>query len=147
MTPKLDARADDYTNQLALALTNRTGKGADGVDLKGPAKKESKHIVEEFKEAAQHTKIDMEAFHNMSIDPSQSKRIAEQIITSAQHLEETYNHSEDALDELFARTYNGIKDGRRTLKSRMLDGDNALGAANHAGDAVDNKTIDTACRR
>ena len=144
MTQKLDARADDYTNQLALALTNRTGKGADGVDLKGPAKKESKHIVEEFKAAAQHTKIDMEAFHNMSIDPSQSKRIAEQIISSAQHLEETYNHSENALDELFARTYNGIKDGRRTLKSRMLDGDNAVGAANHTGDAVENKAIDTA---
>jgi hypothetical protein len=144
MTQKLEARADDYTNQLALALTNRTGKSADGVDLKGPAKKESKHIVEEFKTAAQHTKIDMEAFHNMSIDPSQSKRIAEQIISSAQYLEETYNHSENTLDELFARTYNGIKDGRRTLKSRMLDGDNAVGAVNHAGDTVDNTTIDTA---
>ena len=143
MTGRLEARADDYTNQLALALTNRTGKGADGADLKGPAKKESKHIVEEFKTAAQHTKADMEAFHNMSLDPSQAKRIAEQIISSAQHLEETYNHSENALDELFARTYQGIKDGRRTLKSRALDGDNVAGTVNHAGDAVDNTVIDT----
>ncbi|MEO8929043.1 MAG: DUF4157 domain-containing protein, partial [Caldimonas sp.] len=142
MTSRLDARADDYTNQLALALTNRTGKGADGVDLKGPAKRESKHIVEEFKQEAAHSKIDMEAFHTIPIEASQARRIAEQIITVAQHLESSYTQSENALDELFMRTYNGIKEGKRTLKSRMLDGDNAVGAANHAGDNIDNKVID-----
>ena len=142
LTSRLDARADDYTNQLALALTNKTGKDANDVDLKGPAKKESKHIVEEFKKEAAHSKIDMEAFHTIPIEPSQAKRIAEQIITVAQHLESSYTQSENALDELFARTYNGIKDGKRTLKSKVLDGDNVAGEINHAGDKVEDKVID-----
>src|SRR5664279_531385 len=85
----------------------------------------------------------MEAFHTIPIEASQAKRIAEQIITVAQHLESSYTQSENALDELFARTYNGIKDGKRSLKSQTLDGDNAIGAANHAGDSVDNSVIDT----
>ncbi|MFT3699673.1 MAG: DUF4157 domain-containing protein [Kofleriaceae bacterium] len=144
LTSRLDARADDYTNQLAMALTNRTGKGQDGVDLKGPAKKESKHIVEEFKKDAGHTKADMEAFHSIAIEPSHARQIAEQIINSAQHLEQSYSTSENALDELFARTYNGIKDGRRTLKSQWLDGNNTLGNLNEQGNQLDNHVIDTA---
>src|SRR5664279_793497 len=85
----------------------------------------------------------MEAFHTIPIEAPQSKRIAEQIITVAQHLESSYTQSENALDELFARTYNGIKDGKRSLKSRALDGDNVVSSVNHAGDDLDNKVIDT----
>ena len=139
---RLDARAEDYQNQLALALTNHTGKDQQGHDLKGPAKTESKHIVEEFKEFAHQTKHDMEGLQSMSIDPSATRRIADQIIQSAEHLESSFQQSQEALDLLYAHTYNGIKDGKRTLSSRMLDGDNMIGRANHLGDTMSNSVID-----
>jgi hypothetical protein len=143
LSTALETRADDYHNQLKLALTNHTGKDASGVDLQGPAKKGSKTIVEEFKTVAQHTKTDMDGFASMSIDPSSAHKIADTIIQSADHLEDAFGHSEHALDDLFERTYAGIRDGKRTLKSRLLDGNNMVGQANHAGDDVTNKTIDT----
>jgi hypothetical protein len=143
LSSALESRADDYHNQLKLALTNHTGKDASGVDLQGPAKKGSKTIVEEFKTVAQHTKTDMDGFASMSIDPSSAHKIADTIIQSADHLEDAFGHSEHALDDLFERTYAGIRDGKRTLKSRLLDGNNMVGQANHAGDDVTNKTIDT----
>ncbi len=139
---QLEARADDYHNQLKLALTNHTGKDASGVDLQGPAKKASKTIVDEFKTVAQHAKTDMDGFASMSIDPSSAHKIADSIIQSADHLEDAFGQSEHALDDLFERTYAGIRDGKRTLKSRMLDGNNMVGAANHAGDAAADNTID-----
>ncbi|HEX4454429.1 MAG TPA: DUF4157 domain-containing protein [Kofleriaceae bacterium] len=136
MTGQLESRADDYHNQLKLALTNHTGKDAQGVDLQGPAKKASKQIVDEFKTVAQHTKTDMDGFSNMSIDPSSAQKIADTIIQSADHLQDAFSHTEQALDDLFERTYAGIRDGKRTLKSRMLDG------ANQVGDGVTNQAID-----
>ena len=136
--------------QLALALTNKTGKNDAGVDLKGPAKKESKHIVEEFGHGEPRTRRSTWK-RSMRCRSSRHRpgRSPEQIgISSAQHLEGTYTQSENALDELFARTYNGIKDGRRTLKSRALDGDNIVGSVNQAGNDIDNTVIDsTRCRR
>ncbi len=144
MVGQLDARARDYQNQLALALTNHTGKDQAGVDLKGPAKTESKHIVDEFKQFAEQTKHDMEGFHNMSIDPSSSRQIADQIIQSAEHLEGNFQQSQEALDMLFAKTYNGIKDGKRTLTSQVLDGKNVVGDMNRAGNSATNAVIDTA---
>ncbi len=139
MSGQLESRADDYHNQLKLALTNHTGKDAQGVDLQAPAKKASKQIVEEFKTVAQHTKTDMDGFSNMSIDPSSAQKIADTIIQSADHLQDAFSHTEQALDDLFERTYAGIRDGKRTLKSQMLDGNNMVGNANHAGDAVTNE--------
>jgi len=144
MTSKIEARADDYTNQLAFALMNRTGKDDHGVDLKGPAKQESKHVVEAFKEEAKHTKLDMDAMRGMAIDPNHAHSLADTIIQSATHLEHSYDETENALDELFTRTYQAIKDGKRSLKSRIFDGDNALGHANQAGTEVGKEAVSTA---
>ena len=144
MTSKIEARADDYTNQLAFALMNRTGKDDHGVDLKAPAKQESKHIVEAFKEEAKHTTLDMDAMRGMTIDASHAHGLADSIIQSASHLESSYDQSENALDELFARTYKAIKEGKRTLKSTLLEGDNVVGHANEAGREVDKEAVSTA---
>ena len=142
LNSQLETRADDYQNQLKVALTNHTGKDSQGEDLRGPSKKASKTIVEEFKTVAQHTKTDMNGFTSMSIDPSAAHKIADTIIQSADHLEDAFGESEHALDNLFERTYAGIRDGQRTLKSRLLDGNNVTGDMNHAGDAVTNHAID-----
>jgi hypothetical protein len=143
MTSQLEARSEDYANQLKIALTNHTGKDQEGHNLKGPALKESKHIVEEFKAYAHSTRHDMEGFQGMSIDPSSTQRIAKQIIDVAGHLDSNFAESQHHLDELFERTYAGIRDGKRTLKSRVLDGDNFIGDINRAGDRVEDKVDDT----
>ena len=135
MTGRIEGRAEDYTNQLALALTNRTGKDQLGIDLKGPAKQHSKAIVEAFKEEAKHTKLDMDALHGMHLDASHAHSLADMIILSATHLEHSYDQSENALDALFAQTYQAIKEGKRTLKSEMFDGENMFAHA-HAGAAA-----------
>ncbi|HUJ61529.1 MAG TPA: DUF4157 domain-containing protein, partial [Kofleriaceae bacterium] len=144
MTSQLETRADDYKNQLAIALTNHTGKDQAGHDLKGPADKESKHVVEEFKHSAQTTKRDMEKLHDLAIDPSSARRIADVVIASAAHLEGDFHEAEHGLDELFARTYQGIRDGQRTLKSRMLDGDNLIGHVNQRASSAEDRVNEAA---
>lgn len=127
MTSQLEAHAEAYQSDFALALTNRTGKDAAGKDLQDPAKKGAKQIIETFKEHASEIRRDMEGLHHMSLDPSTTRQIADTIIQAADHLEADFHESQQALDDLFARTYQAIKDGKHTLKNRILEGDNAIG--------------------
>jgi hypothetical protein len=144
MASQLEARADASQHDFALALTNRTGKDAGGKDLQDPAKKGAKQIIETFKEHAAEIKRDMEGLQHMSLDPSTSRQIADTIIQAAEHLEHDFHDSQQALDELFARTYQAIKDGKHTLKNRILEGDNAIGhLQSRMAAATDHVAFDT----
>jgi hypothetical protein len=143
LVTQLDTKAEDYRNQLAVAMTNHNGKSADGTVLArnsyyltDPAKKNSEKVVEELKEVVKHTKDDLAGFHDLApqiqANPSSAQQIADTIIKAAEHLDHAFEEAQHALDELFERTYAGIRDGQRTLKSRILDGDNPIGHVNNA---------------
>ena len=144
MHVQVQGRAEDYKNQLALAMTNRTGDDAGGNDLQGPARRESKTILEEFKTFVDSTKRDMDSFRDVQIDPSSAGQIADTIIQTAEHLDENYDHSMQALDDLFERTYTGIRSGERDLKTKLIGHDGLLGGANEAAMHVNDQAYETA---
>ncbi len=110
MVSQLETRGDDYINQLAIA--NAKGRDATGADLRAPAKAQSKKIVEEFKHVTADTKTQLAQFTQMSIDPSSARKIADTVIHAADHLDSVFGDAQNALDELFSRTYNAIRAGR-----------------------------------
>lgn len=138
MEVQVDGRAQDYTNQLKLALTNRTGKDTDGNDLRGPAADGAKHIVDEFRQMVVTTRTSLDEVRGAQVDPSSARRIADQVITVAESLDSNYDQTLQQLDDLFDRSYAGIRDGRRDLKTRILDGGSVVGFVNrHASHAND----------
>jgi hypothetical protein len=143
MTSRLDARREDYTNQLALAMTNRTGKDAGGTDVKGPVQKESKHVVEEFRGYAHTTKHQMDELRNVAIDPSSAAKIADTVIRVADQLDTTYAHSQEELDMLFERTYRAIQGGQHTLKDRVLN-QGLTGELNRGAEHLEDRAYETA---
>jgi len=136
MQGQLETRSSDYQNQLALALTNRTGDAANGEDMQKYSRDRSREIVEEFKSFVQSTKTEMNELTSMSIDPSSVSQIANAIIQTAEHLDTEFDESQQALDQQFERTYTGIREGERNLKTRILS-DSPVGAVN---DGVNNAT-------
>jgi hypothetical protein len=148
MVSQLEMRSENNENAVKVAMTNHTGKAADGEKLwttfHKPAKTGADHIIEEFKAYVESTKNDMRAFHSMSIDPSAANRIADTIIQTAQHLEANFQESQQHLDGLYERTYDGIRNGRRTLKSSVLDGNNIIGNSNRAASDLSSNVVNKA---
>ena len=138
MKIQLQGRADDYANELQLVRTNRTGDDAQGNDLLGPARRGSRQIVESFQQVVDATRQSLAGFRDTSqIDPSSAGQIADHVISTAESLDAQYDQSLHALDDLFERTYNGIREGRRDITTRVLAGDNIIGRTN---DAMDDAT-------
>ncbi|MEJ7600486.1 MAG: hypothetical protein WKG01_21435 [Kofleriaceae bacterium] len=137
MQDQLKTRSEDYQNQLALALTNRTGDSASGEDLQKYSKQRSREIVEEFQTFINSTKSDMATFQSMSIDPSSVSQIADAIIQSAEHLDQEFDESQQALDQQFERTYTGIREGERDLQTRVLTDSPVAGINDGINDATD----------
>ena len=82
-------------------MTNRNGKDQGGDNIFKSAKASSKKIADDYKKSAAQTKADMQKFHDTHVDPSSAPRIAEAIISAADHLEAEYHESEEALGNLF----------------------------------------------
>ena len=70
MKVQVEGRAQDYQNQLRLALTNRTGDDAQGNDLMGPARTQTRAILHSFDEFVVATRTNMSNLRSMVIDPS-----------------------------------------------------------------------------
>ena len=154
LVTQLSTKAEDYRNQFAIALTNHTGKDASGDRVvrknsffSDPASRESKSIVDTFKEQVEKTKQDMKGFHNLASEirsnPSNAQQIANTIIQAAEHLDSQFADSQQHLDSMFDRSYNAVRDGKRTLKSQVLDGDNAIGHLQQGGDDFNRKAWET----
>jgi hypothetical protein len=82
----------------------------------------------------------MAKFHDMHVDPSSAPNIAEAIISAAEHLEEEYHSSEEALAQVFVHTYKGIQDGERTHE--VDDGNKTVNSALSYGEAKGDKATD-----
>ncbi|CAN5871303.1 hypothetical protein BH11MYX2_BH11MYX2_33040 [soil metagenome] len=130
MNTTVETRAEDYNEQLRSAMVNRTGKDTNGQDLRRPAKEASKRFVEEFKEFVEANKREMDQTSSAQVDPASAVSIADQIIMKAGALDAHYSEALEHLDHLFEQTYNGIREGQRNMKTRVLDGDNVVGDAN-----------------
>jgi len=144
MKIQLQGRADDYANELQLVRTNRTGGDAEGNDLMGPSRRGSRQIVESFQQVVDATRESLAGFRETSqIDPSSAGQIADHVIATAESLDSQYQQSLHALDDLFERTYNGIRDGRRDITTRVLAGDNIIGHTNDTMIAATDATVDT----
>jgi hypothetical protein len=141
---QVHGRADDYANQLKLALTNRTGDDAQGNDLEAPAKRASKSIVDEFEAFINETKLNMGLLSTVTIEPSSAGRIADTIIDAAGNLDAHYSQSLEALDDLFERTYVAIREGERDLKTTVLAGDNPIGRINERAMDLDDRAYEIA---
>ncbi|MBA3455521.1 MAG: hypothetical protein H0T42_20680 [Deltaproteobacteria bacterium] len=140
---QVQGRSEDYNNTLRMALTNRTGEDAAGVDLQGPSRRGATAIIDSFREFVTSTKQDMDAFRDVSVDPSSAGRIADQIISSAEQLDGHYNQSLQSLDDLFERTYTGIREGRRDFYERAVGEGTALGAVNEGASDFNNAAFGT----
>ncbi|MBL0213155.1 MAG: hypothetical protein IPQ07_04680 [Myxococcales bacterium] len=139
LVTQLSTKAEDYRNQFKIALTNHTGKDAQGDRVvrnnsffSDPASRESKSIVDAFKEHVEKTKEDMKGFGSLASEiranPSNAQQIANTIIQAAEHLDTSFADSQQHLDEMFERSYLAVQGGQRTLKSKILDGaDEAVG--------------------
>jgi hypothetical protein len=141
---QVQGRAEDYQNQLKLALTNRTGEDQQGNDLMAPAKTQARTILNSFDEFVEATRSNMGNVRSMVVDPSSASNIADQVIAAATSVDETYEGTMDALDQLFERTYLGIRDGQRTLTNRILDGDNVIGNMNQGVMDVNDRAYELA---
>jgi hypothetical protein len=137
MQSQIETRSEDYQNQLALALSNRTGDGANGEDLQKYSRDRSREIVEEFKTFVASTKSEMNSLSSTSIDPSSVSQLANAIIQSAEHLDTEFGESQTALDQQFERTYSGIRDGERDLKTRILTDSPVAGVNDTVNSATD----------
>ncbi len=139
LVTQLSTKAEDYRNQFKIALTNHTGKDAQGDRVvrnnslfSDPASRESKSIVDAFREHVEKTKEDMKGFGSLASEirsnPSNAQQIANTIIQAAEHLDTSFADSQQHLDEMFERSYLAVQGGQRTLKSKVLDGaDDAVG--------------------
>ena len=110
MAQQLEARGEDYVNQLAVA--DKKGRNKAGVDLRKPAKAQTKVVVEEFKKAIAESKHELAHLAQETIDPSSARQIADSVIQAAEHLDSTFDDAQHSLDDLFARTYAAIRAGR-----------------------------------
>ncbi|MDX2091664.1 MAG: hypothetical protein SFX73_27635 [Kofleriaceae bacterium] len=144
MKYQVEGRAQDYANQLKLAMTNHTGKDAEGNDLVAPARTASRTILDGFDEFVAATRSSMSNVRSMMVDPSSATQVADLVISAAYSVDETYDGAMDALDQLFERTYVGIRDGKRTWTSEILDGENVIGKANHGVMEVNDRAFEMA---
>jgi hypothetical protein len=85
----------------------------------------------------------MEGFASMSITPSSTATICDTIIQAAEQLDTQFQDAQHALDQLFSRTYTGVREGKRTFKSSVMD-TGTLGQINEAGNEAGGAAFDHA---
>jgi hypothetical protein len=54
----------------------------------------------------------------MSINPSSARQIADTVIHSAEHLDSNFDIAQTALDDLFTRTYDAVRAGRKEAQQQ-----------------------------